>query len=228
MLSKVDKIKDKRPGVRRLIDKISDFCDKMLVVDYIILISFSAVMICVPTFMTFFCMSDKDRGWIASIVGGVLSLIVIPLLINHINRKQKIADELSEINKHLYQELSAILIQLLAEEYILHDENKRVQINTSDNLDKAMKVVGALKDFICKNYDKMCNTFSDDLIWDTIDVYNECLHSVTKYSNIREKVRKCLRNVRRKSGVRGSFYINQSAINMLCHIDDEYKENRKK
>lgn len=71
------------------VDKISDFCDKMLVVDYIILISFSAVMICVPTFMTFFCMSDKDRGWIASIVGGVLSLIVIPLLINHINRKQK-------------------------------------------------------------------------------------------------------------------------------------------
>ena len=37
------------PKVRRVFDKISDFCDKMLVVNYIILFVCSVVIIGVPT-----------------------------------------------------------------------------------------------------------------------------------------------------------------------------------
>lgn len=109
-LSKIEKFRDEHPKVRRILDEISDFCDKALIVNYIITFIISTVVICVPTIMAFLCLSDKDRGWIASIVGGVLSLIVIPLLINHIKRKQKKTDELYEINKPLYQKLSAILM----------------------------------------------------------------------------------------------------------------------
>lgn len=221
MLSEIQKIRDERPKVRRIFDEIGYFCDKMLVVNYIITFTFSAVVICVPTIMAFFCLSDKDRGWIASIVGGILSLIVIPLLINHIKRKQKKADELYEINKPLYQKLSDIFIQLLADEYIIHGKNVRDELVTYDNEDKVKEIITPLKNFICENYDEMCNTFSITLIWDIIDVYNECLHSVTKYVNIRVKIRKCFRNMRRESGAKGSFYINQTVINMICSDKNE-------
>lgn len=63
----------------------------------------------------------------------------------------------------------------------------------------------------------MCNIFFISIIWDIIDVYNECLHSVTKYINIRVKNRKCFRNMRRKLGAKGLFYFNQTAISMLYY-----------
>lgn len=50
---------------------------------------------------------------------------------------------------------------------------------------------------------------------------NECLNDITKYSNIRAKVRKCFRNMRRDSGAKGSFYINQGVITMLCSDNNE-------
>lgn len=56
------------------------------------------------------------------------------------------------------------------------------------------------------------------------DVNNECLHSVTKYVNIRVKIRKCFRNMRRELGAKGSFYINQTVINMLCSHNNENRE----
>ncbi len=216
MISEIEQLMDERPKVRRVFDEIDDFFDKMLVVNYIICITFSAVVICVPTIMAFFYLPENVRIWISSIIGGILSLIVIPLLINHIKRKQNKADELYEINKPLYQDLSAIFVQLLADEYIVHGKNVKDEINTATNNDKVEKILDPLKCFICENYDKMCNTFSVSLIWDIIDVYNECLHSVTKYINIRVKIRKCFRNMRRESGAKGSFYINQTAITMLC------------
>lgn len=63
--------------------------------------------------------------------------------------------------------------------------------------------------------------FSVNLIWDIIDVYTECLHSTTKYSNIKEKIRKCFKEMRRESGAKGSFYVNHVAITMLCSYNSE-------
>lgn len=221
LVSKIEELRDERPKVRRIFDEISDFCDKMLVVNYIICITFSAVVIFVPTSLAFLSCPKDIRALIVSIVGGILSLIVIPLLINHIKRKQKMADELYELNKPLYQNLSTIFIQLLTDEYVVHGRNVRDEMNIPANDDKVEEIVTPLKKFICENYDKMCNTFSVSLIWDIIDVYNECLHSVTKYINIRVKVRKCFRNMRRDSGAKGSFYINQGVITMLCSDNNE-------
>lgn len=53
----------------------------------------------------------------------------------------------------------------------------------------------------------MFNTFSVSLIWDIVDVYNECLNDITKCSNIRTKVRKCFRNMRRDSGEKVHFIL---------------------
>lgn len=218
MLLKIERLRDDRPKVRRVFDEISDFCDKMLVVNYTILLICSAALIGVPTALAFLSCSEDIRVWIASIAGGILSLVVIPLLINHIKRKQKMADELYENNKPLYERLSAILVELLADEYSAHNKNVHAEMDTTA---KQNLIIFPLKRFICENYEKMCNTFSVSLIWDIVDVYNECLNDITKYSNIRAKVRKCFRNMRRDSGAKGSFYINQGVITMLCSDNNE-------
>lgn len=131
MLLKFEKLREERPKVRRVFDEISDFCDKMLVVNYIILFVCSVVIIGVPTALAFLSCPEDIRVWIASIVGGILSLVVIPLLINHIKRKQKMVDELYENNRPLYERLSDILVKLLADEYIAHNKNVRAEMNTA-------------------------------------------------------------------------------------------------
>ena len=52
-LSKIEKFRDEHPKVRRILDEISDFCDKALIVNYIITFIISTVVICVPTIMAF-------------------------------------------------------------------------------------------------------------------------------------------------------------------------------
>lgn len=54
MLLKFEKLREERPKVRRVFDEISDFCDKMLVVNYIILFVCSVVIIGVPTALAFY------------------------------------------------------------------------------------------------------------------------------------------------------------------------------
>ena len=49
----------------------------MLVVNYIILFVCSVVLIGVPTALAFLYCSEDIRVWIASIVSGILSLVVI-------------------------------------------------------------------------------------------------------------------------------------------------------
>ena len=224
MLSKIEILKDERPRVRRTFDGIYEFCSKIAAVNLMVIITLSTVMIFAPTIFAFLYLSENVRIWISSIIGGILSLVVIPLSINYIKYKQKKADELYVINEPLYQELSDILIKLLSEEYIIHGGNVRDEINTTSINDIINIIVEPLKDFICENYSRMCNTFSVSLIWNIIDVYNECLYSVTKYNNIRVKIRKCFRKMRRDSGAKGSFYINQSVITMLS--PDNYKTDK--
>lgn len=218
MSQKFIKVYDEHPKFRRLIDEISDFGDKMLVVNYIIFSACLAVSIGAPTIVAFLSCPEDIRVWIASIVGGILSLVVMPLFINYIKYKQNKADRLYEINKPLYEKLSSVLLKLLADEYIAHNQDPRAEMNTAE---KQNLIIPPLKNFICENYDKMCDTFSASLIGDIVDVYNECLNYNTKYSNIQAKVRKCFRNMRRDPGAKGSFYINQGAITMLCSDNNE-------
>ena len=154
MLLKFEKLREERPKVRRVFDEISDFCDKMLVVNYIILFVCSVVIIGVPTALAFLSCPEDIRVWIASIVGGILSLVVIPLLINHIKRKQKMVDELYENNRPLYERLSDILVKLLADEYIAHNKNVRAEMNTAA---KQNLIISPLKKFICNGVQREHN-----------------------------------------------------------------------
>lgn len=203
-LNKLKMLKDKRPLFRRIIDGACDLYNKMMIVYFISCLALAISVIGVPTVVAYIYLPEDIRTEIASIIGGILSLVVIPLLVNYIYRKQKRNDELLKINKPIYDEIFDIFIKLL------------VEIKSNEKNSKFEEQACPLKEFICANYCKMCCSFSVSLIWDIVGVYNECVRSVTTYNNVDIKVRKCIRKIRREIGERDTFYINQSIINLLC------------
>lgn len=148
------------------------------------MIVLALLMIIMPTAIVFWQSPEDVRVWIASIVGGILSVVVVPIFINYITDKLKTEDELRktlfEENKALYAKLSNILVELLVNESSIHKENTK------------------------------------GLIWDIVEVCQECSNSVTAYDNIRVKTEKCFRNIRKEIGVKGKFYVNNYIINEFC------------
>ena len=60
-------------------------------------------------------------------------------------------------------------------------------------------IVSSLKDFLKDNYSELANTISISLIWDIVEVCQECSNSVTAYDNIRVKTEKCFRNIKKRN-----------------------------
>lgn len=93
-------------------------------------------MIIVPTAIVFWQNPEDVRVWIASIVGGILSVVVVPIFINYITDKRKTEDELRktlfEENKALYAKLSNILVELLVNESSIHKENTNSNIKAEN------------------------------------------------------------------------------------------------
>lgn len=212
MLSKIEKLMEESPRFRRFFYKMDYYSPRTLIICYV----FCAVLICVPTIVAFFSLSDSDRLFVSSIIGGSLSLVVIPLLSIYVKHKNKKMDELYDSDRILYDELTSILLQLLADEYLLHDKSLTKSVNKTEVNDKVEEIVSELEGFVNQNYDKMCNRFSSSLILSILDVHEECKRCVTTYINIKERVRRCCRFIRKESGARGLFYIDQRAVEIRC------------
>lgn len=184
MINRINKIKSKNPKLRKIFNIIFSLFNEVLILSYIAMIVLALLMIIVPTAIVFWQSPEDVRVWIASIVGGILSVVVVPIFINYITDKRKTEDELRktlfEENKALYAELSNILVELLVNESSIHKENTK------------------------------------GLIWDIVEVCQECSNSVTAYDNIRVKTEKCFRNIRKEIGVKGKFYVNNYIINEFC------------
>lgn len=224
MFTKIDKIKSERPKLRKVIDTIIDHCNRMLIVYYILIIILSLFFIFVPTIIVFFQCQEDIRMWISTIVGGILSVIVMPIVVNFLSNKHKENRTLrkmsNEINKPLYDELSKILIDLLVDEYNIHGKDPSEKISS----EYSKEATNVLSGFLCDNYSHISNYFSVSLIWNLVEVCNECSNSVTTYDNIRIKVRKCFRSIRKEIGSKGIFYENKFIIEEICR----QKENLKK
>lgn len=95
--------------------------------------------------------------------------MVIPLIINAINRKRENENKRFDENKELYLELSELLIQILSKDEIIEDNRRR------------------FKDYIVSNYHYMCLNFSSkliSLIYRTYRAYlNNQTENVKSYSN---------------------------------------------
>ena len=212
MLSKIEKLMENSPRLRRFYYKMNFYFPRTLIACYVC----CAALICIPTLIAFFSLPDSDRLFVSSIICGSLSLVVIPLLSVYVKHKNKRIDELYDSDRVLYDELTLILFQLLADEYLLHDKSLTKSVNKTEVNDKVEEIVSELEGFVNQNYDKMCNRFSSSLILSILDVHEECKRCVTTYRNIKERVRRCCRFIRKESGVRGLFYIDQRAVEIRC------------
>lgn len=217
------KIRREHPKTRKIFDMIADFCNRVLIVSYILMILLCLSVIIIPTLTVFLHSPEDARIWIASIVGGIFSIVVVPIFINYLNNKQKkdeaLRKTLFEENKSFYEELSEILVELLANEYSIHKEN----ISNKTKAEKSLNAIVHLKDFLCENYSKLSNTFSVTLIWDIVEVCQECSNTVTAYDNIQIKAEKCFRTIRKETGAKGKFYVNNYIIKEICTQKEKLK-----
>ena len=160
--------------------------------------------IVIPMLILFYSLPTEIRNVVSGILGGILSLIVIPLALNHINKRKENAFKLFGENKRLYLELSNIFIALL----ITNDDEFQDQRDI-------------LKKFICVNYSTMCISFSSSLTWDVVYIYNECGHTNSE-DNIKYYIQKCLREIRKQEGIKKGFYLNNMVLKMIA---EQSKEN---
>ncbi len=182
---------------RRTLDKIDEFMDKFMIMYWISL----AFIILIPTMILYLSLPEDIRTPLSGIVSGVITLILIPIAINHINQKSTERSDLYNYNYNLYNDLSRIIITLLAE------------INSIDKTDNKK-----LDSYIVENYSKMCLTFKSSLIWDILTLNEECKLSNKNTVYYCEKI---LRKIRKEAGINQKFHINKKAIS---YISNNYKE----
>lgn len=175
---------------RRTLDIINDLLDKFLILNGIAI----ALVIILPTLVLFYSLPNDIRTIVSSAFGGVLTLVVIPLAINHINRIQENKRHNFNTNKELYCELSDIIITILT-------ENRSNEIGEKE-----------LLLYLHNYYSKMCLFFNSRLIQDIICLIEEFN---LNGNNINYYCEKILKKIRKEGNVSGQFYISKKAISYM-------------
>ena len=103
---------DKHPRFDRFINGLADVLDKFMIAYFI----FAFVLIIIPVIIVYCALPEEIRNGSSAIIGSIMSLIVIPLIMNAINRKNENKNKLFEANKELYLILSDLLIKILSKE----------------------------------------------------------------------------------------------------------------
>lgn len=182
---------------RRILDKIDEFMDRFMVMYWISI----AFVIFIPTIIIYLSLPEDIRTPLSGMVSGIITLILIPITINHINQKSSERNTLYNYNYNLYDDLSKIIIDLLSE------------INHIEKTDSSR-----LNSYIVENYSKMCLTFKSSLIWDILTLNEECELSKENTEYYCEKI---LKKMRKEIGINQTFHINKKAIS---YISNSYKE----
>ena len=105
MLSKFEKLMNESPKFRRFYYKIDCYLSRTMIVSCILCV----VFICAPAIVAFFSLPEDIRVFVSSFIGGVSSLVIVPLLSIYIKHKNTKIDELYKLNMTLYKELTSIL-----------------------------------------------------------------------------------------------------------------------
>ena len=185
----------KRPTFRRIMRTISDGINYIMPF-YLIA---ALAMILIPFFLVYTYMPDSLAAPVASAFGAIMTVVVVPIVLNQIKRDYANKDRFYKQNKELYIEVSKILIDILVAE---SEEHK-------------MESVQPLDDFLDKYYSKMCIFFPEDLIWKLFSISREFNCEKYEYKNINQLAVKCLNIIRKSSGLNEKIYINQGFIEMI-------------
>lgn len=125
---------DKHPKLNRIIDKISCCIDRFMVIYTIALI---VLCVGVPSLCIYIVLDESIRQTITPIISAVFSVIIVPVVLNHINHLKEEKAKRFEINRAIYEDLSERIVLILK------------------NFDNAENI-SLIKDFLEKHYSKMC------------------------------------------------------------------------
>ena len=180
---------DKHPRIDRFLHGLADVLDKFMLAYFI----FAVALIAIPVIIAYCALPEEIRNGSSAIIGSIMSLIVIPLIMNAINRKKENENKRFEANKDLYIKLSYLLIQI-----------------QNDDSEKSQK---EFKDFIVSNYNYMCVNFSSSLISEIYRTYRAYSNKQTE--NVRIYAEKCMKYIRKEGGNGKEFMYSSLILELM-------------
>ena len=154
---------------------------------------FAVSLIAIPVIIVYCALPEEIRNGSSAIIGSIMSLIVIPLIMNAINRKKENENKRFEANKDLYIELSFLLIKI-----------------QNDDSEKHKK---EFKDFIVSNYNYMCVNFSSMLISEIYRTYRA--YTNKQIQSVRVYAEKCIKYIRKESGNGKEFMYSSLILELI-------------
>ena len=179
---------DKHPRIGRFLHGLTDVLDKLMLAYFI----FAVALIAIPVVIAYCALPEEIRSGTSAIIGSVMSLIVIPLIMNAINRKKENENRRFETNKDLYMQLSNLLIQ--------------IQNENEDNKEE-------FKNFIVSNYNYMCINFSSVLIFEIYRTYRADINN--QMDNVRVYAEKCMKYIRKEAGNSKEFMYSSLILELI-------------
>ena len=180
---------DKHPRFDRFFHGFSDVIDKFMLAYFV----FAVSLIAIPVIIVYCALPEEIRNGSSAIIGSIMSLIVIPLIMNAINRKKENENKRFEANKDLYIELSFLLIKI-----------------QNDDSEKHKK---EFKDFIVSNYNYMCVNFSSMLISEIYRTYRA--YTNKQIQSVRVYAEKCIKYIRKESGNGKEFMYSSLILELI-------------
>lgn len=156
---------------------------------------FAVILIGIPVIAIYSALPAEIRGELSAILGTLLSVVVMPLVLNNYNRKKDGIAKRFEKNSSLYIKLSELLVTILT-----HKE---------DTVNNTLKVQQYIRD----NYPQMCLSFPTSLISNLYSVYRNCKNG--NYANVRYFGEKCLMAIRREGGVGKEFQFSSLILEAM-------------
>ena len=182
---------DKHPRFDRFINDLADVLDKFMIAYFI----FAFALIIIPVIIVYCALPEEIRNGSSAIIGSIMSLIVIPLIMNEINRKKENENKRFETNKDLYVELSNLLIQIQVENEVKEDNKENFQ------------------NFILSNYGYMCVNFSSSLISEIYRTYRA--YANNQMENVRVYAEKCMKYIRKEGGNGKEFMYSSLILELM-------------
>lgn len=190
--SNTNNIKVKKyPNLNRRLHKLNHIIN----ISALIYIIFAITLIAIVILSLYHTLPDDIKIEVSSIAGAILTIIVMPFILNYFERIKNIKLKRFESNKDIYIQLSKILINLVGnDDYNQNDINK-------------------LKNFLTEHYGEMCISFSTSLISNIYMVYDAGYSHNIK--NIKYFSEQCIREIRKEFGCKQSFNFSKRILELI-------------
>lgn len=183
---------DSHPKALMLLDMVDVVSGKFMLVYTVF---FAVVLIGMPVLLVYIALPENVRGELSAILGTLLSVVVMPLVLNNYNRKKDAITKRCDTNNELYVELSDLLVIILTHKDNTLANTRRVQ------------------EYIRTHYSQMCISFPTGLISNLYAVYRNCKSG--NYENVAYFGEKCLMTIRRECGVGKEFQFSSLVLDAI-------------